>query len=117
MRIKPSKEWWKPPELQLESRISKWFVMHSDIITVIIALTAVIVGLLTVVTAPWLWPIRLSLSFITLLFAYLSTGRVNILYSHAEDAEMATARVRRECPECGESLGFDEPPCMECGWE
>ena len=96
MRIKPSKEWWKLPEFQVESRISKWFVKHSEGITAIVALTAVIVGFLTVFMDLWLQPIRLFLSIVTLLFAFCSTSRVNTLSSYVEDTETVTTRVRRE---------------------
>jgi ribosomal protein S27AE len=117
MRIKPSEKWWKPPEVQVENKKSKWFVKRSDGITVVVALIAVVIGILTVYVAPYLWPARLALSILAFSFAYLSTSRVNFISFHAVDTDWATATVSRECPNCGESLNTHDSSCSECGWK
>jgi hypothetical protein len=92
----------------VESRPAKFLVSHANKITILVALAAVIVGVLTVFVIPALWPIRLVLSFITLLFAYISTGRVNQLSVNINDADsVETTVVHDEKPESGKSTSSD----------
>jgi VIT1/CCC1 family predicted Fe2+/Mn2+ transporter len=116
MRRKSSEKWWRLPEIQVENNKLKWLVNRSEAITAWVALTAVVVGVLTVFVAPRLWPVRLAISFLTLLFAFASTSRVNTLSVDVRDVDRASVSLTTVCPDCGEELGTGGSSCSNCGW-
>lgn len=121
MDISRGDYWWQleveiyNPHLRRTALLAERCGDHA---TVTLALAAVITGLATLVY-PWLWPLRLSLSVLTLVSAMVVVTRVATLEAPTTALQLTfpSPSIKNECPDCNEELSGNPDVCLNCGWQ